>query len=142
MLFVSLFWAYFHSSLSPAIELGSWPAAGLDPVNPWGLPLLGSSVLLCSGFLLTLGHHGIIKGEKDKVIGCLALTKLLGVAFLVLQYNEYYFGQFTIADSVYGSVFYLTTGLHAIHVLIGLLFLALSLFRIILDSFTTEHHLA
>jgi cytochrome c oxidase subunit 3 len=58
MLFVSLFWAYFHSSLSPAIELGSWPAAGLDPVNPWGLPLLGSSVLLCSGFLLTLGHHG------------------------------------------------------------------------------------
>jgi cytochrome c oxidase subunit 3 len=66
MLFISFFWAFFHSSLSPSIELGaSWPPIGIHIVNPWAIPLLGSTVLLASGFILTLGHHSLILGDKN-----------------------------------------------------------------------------
>lgn len=71
----------------------------------------------------------------------LFFTVLLGGIFLFLQYNEYYYGEFTIADSVYGSVFYMTTGLHALHVIVGVLFLFICLIRTFNDSFTSEHHL-
>jgi len=68
MLFVSFFWSFFHSSLAPAMELGAtWPPVGINAVNPWGIPLLGSCVLLASGFVLTLGHHATILGNKDLV---------------------------------------------------------------------------
>ena len=66
---------------------------------------------------------------------------LLGAVFLFLQFNEYAAGEFTIADSVFGSVFYMTTGLHAIHVIAGVVFLTVALIRVVRDSFTTEHHL-
>lgn len=142
MLFVSFFWAFFHSSLSPSIELGAyWPPEGINAVNPWAIPLLGSTVLLASGFILTLGHHALILGDKNLTIIMMIFTVLLGALFLFLQYNEYYYGEFTIADSVYGSVFYMTTGLHAIHVIVGVLFLFISLIRIYLDHYTTEHHI-
>jgi cytochrome c oxidase subunit 3 len=142
MLFVSFFWSFFHSSLSPAVELGAtWPPVGINAVNPWGIPLLGSCVLLASGFILTLGHHATILGNKDLVLVSLFFTVLLGAFFLFLQYNEYYYGEFTLADSVFGSVFYMTTGLHALHVIVGVLFLFVCLVRTYFDSFTTEHHL-
>jgi cytochrome c oxidase subunit 3 len=142
MLFVSFFWAFFHSSLSPSIELGAyWPPEGINAVNPWAIPLLGSTVLLASGFILTLGHHALILGDKNLTIIMMIFTVLLGALFIFLQYNEYYYGEFTIADSVYGSVFYMTTGLHAIHVIVGVLFLLISLIRINLDHYTTEHHI-
>jgi cytochrome c oxidase subunit 3 len=142
MLFLSFFWAFFHASLSPSLELGAyWPPIGINAVNPWAIPLLGSTVLLASGFILTLGHHGLISGEKRITLISMILTVLLGILFLYLQYNEYYYGEFTISDSVYGSVFYMTTGLHAIHVIVGVLFLTIALIRIYLDQYTTEHHL-
>jgi len=89
----------------------------------WGIPLLGSCVLLASGVVITLGHHATLLGHKDLVLVSLLFTVLLGALFLFLQLNEYYYGEFTIADSVFGSVFYMTTGLHAIHVIFGVLFL-------------------
>ena len=141
MLFVSFFWAFFHSSLSPAIELANvWPPLGLNAVNPWAIPFLGSGVLLASGFLLTLSHLSYAFG-KDYTIITLLITTLLGVLFLILQFNEYRWGEFTIADSVFGSLFYMTTGLHAIHVIVGVIFLAVALVRISRDSFTADHHL-
>ena len=141
MLFVSFFWAFFHSSLSPAIELANvWPPLGLNAVNPWAIPFLGSGVLLASGFLLTLSHLSYAHG-KDYTIITLLITTLLGVLFLILQFNEYRWGEFTIADSVFGSLFYMTTGLHAIHVIVGVIFLAVALVRISRDSFTADHHL-
>lgn len=142
MLFVSFFWAYFHSSLAPTIELGIiWPPLGIKEVNPWGIPLLGSIVLLSSGFVVTLSHHALLLGNKSLSLVHLFLTIVLGIVFLYLQYTEYHYGEFTIADSVYGSVFYMTTGLHALHVIIGTLFLIVQFVRLLNDHFTIEHHL-
>lgn len=142
MLFSSFFWAFFHSSLSPAIELGVlWPPKGINNVNTWSLPLLGSTVLVASGFVLTIAHHSLIEGNKILTLWMLGITVIMGALFIYLQANEYYFGEVTIADSVFGSVFYMTTGLHAIHVIIGVLFLFICYLRILFDHFTTEHHL-
>ena len=142
MLFVSFFWAFFHSSLAPSVEIGAyWPPIGISPVNPWSIPLLGSTVLLASGFILTLAHHSFILGDKNLTLVTMIITVLLGALFIFLQYTEYSYGEFTISDSVYGSVFYMTTGLHAIHVIVGVLFLLIGLIRIYLDNLTTEHHL-
>lgn len=142
MLFVSFFWAYFHSSLAPSIELGIiWPPLGIKEVNPWGIPLLGSIVLLSSGFIVTLSHHALLLGNKFLSLIHLFFTILLGILFLYLQFTEYSYGEFTISDSVFGSVFYMTTGLHALHVIIGTLFLIIQFFRLISDHFTIEHHL-
>ncbi len=142
MLFASFFWAFFHSSLSPAVELGAiWPPVGITPINPWSIPLQGSSVLQVSGFIQTLGHHATIAGRRNLAQNTVLLTSILGFLFLYLQYNEYTFGEFTIADSVFGNVFYCTTGLHALHVQIGAVFLMISFIRLYLNSFTSEHHL-
>lgn len=142
MLFISFFWAYFHSSLAPSIELSLlWPPLGIDPINPWGIPLLGSVVLLCSGFLVTLSHHALFLGSKSLSLFYYFLTILLGILFIYLQYTEYSFGEFTISDSVYGSVFYMTTGLHAIHVIIGTFFLFIQYIRFYFDHFSIDHHL-
>lgn len=142
MLFVSFFWAFFHSSLSPSIEIGCfWPPEGINAVNPWSIPLLGSTILLASGFILTLAHHSLILGDKNLTLIGMFFTIVFGFFFILLQSCEYYYGEFTIADSVYGSVFYMTTGLHALHVIVGVIFLTISLIRIYLDHYTTEHHL-
>ena len=113
----------------------------IQVISPWAIPLLGSCVLLASGFILTLGHHALILGSKYRSSQSLLLTVLLGAIFLLLQYNEYLNGEFTIADSVFGSVFYMTTGLHALHVIAGVVFLTVGMIRVFRDSFTTEHHL-
>lgn len=141
MQFASFFWAFFHSSLAPTIELGStWPPVGIHAVNPWSIPLLGSCILQASGFVLTLGHHAVVAGLKNQAQISVQLTVLLGGLFLFLQFNEYSFGEFTIADSVFGSVFYATTGLHALHVIIGVIFLSVCLVRLFIDHFSNEHH--
>lgn len=141
MQFASFFWAFFHSSLAPSVELGGiWPPVGINPVNPWAIPLQGSCVLLGSGFVQTQAHHATIAGKKDQSQNALFWTIAQGTLFLILQYNEYTYGEFTISDSVFGSVFYCTTGLHALHVIVGVLFLAVSWLRQYVDSFTSEHH--
>ena len=142
MLFMSFFWAFFHSSLAPAVELGcTWPPVGILAVDPWGIPLLGSCILLASGFVQTLGHHAFFLGNKDLVLVSMFFTVLLGALFLFLQFNEYYYSTFTLSDSVFGSVFFMTTGLHALHVIIGVQFLTVCMIRVYFDSFTTEHAL-
>lgn len=141
MLFEGFFWSHFHSALAPAVDQGStWPPIGIHSVNQWAIPLFGSCVLLASGFVLTLAHHATIAGNKDLALLSLFYTVLLGLLFIYLQANEYYYGEFTISDSVYGTVFYMTTGLHGLHVIVGVLFLFVNLIRIYSDSFTTEHH--
>lgn len=142
MLFFSFFWAYFHSSLSPNLELGIvWPPLGIKEINPWGIPLLGSIILLSSGFLITLSHHAFLIGNKSITLFYLLLTILLGFFFLFLQFFEYSYGEFTISDSIFGSIFYMTTGLHAIHVFLGSIFLFLQFLRIFFDHLSSEHHL-
>lgn len=142
MLFLSFFWAYLHSALSPSPELGSsWPPQGVRAVDPWGIPLLGSLILLSSGFTVTVAHHAIRYGDKRVTVLGLLLTVALGASFALLQGVEYISGEYTISDSTFGSVFYMTTGLHGTHVIVGVIFLTVCLVRVICDRFTAERHL-
>lgn len=142
MLFFSFFWAFFHSSLAPNVELGCvWPPLGLNAVSTWALPLFGTTLLLSSGFILTLGHHALIKGDKSIALFGILSSVILGALFAFAQFQEYTYAEFTIADSIFGSIFYLTTGLHFLHVVAGVVFLAISGLRLHLDNLTSEHHL-
>nr|QXT43884.1 cytochrome c oxidase subunit III [Craspedacusta sowerbii]QXT43899.1 cytochrome c oxidase subunit III [Craspedacusta sowerbii]QZN07979.1 cytochrome c oxidase subunit III [Craspedacusta sowerbii]QZN08009.1 cytochrome c oxidase subunit III [Craspedacusta sowerbii]QZN08024.1 cytochrome c oxidase subunit III [Craspedacusta sowerbii] len=139
--FFSFFWAFFHSSLVPAIELGSiWPPQGIEVLNPFSVPLLNTAVLLSSGATVTWAHHAIISGKRDEAIQGLFLTLVLGVLFTSLQVMEYIEASFCIADSVYGSVFFVATGFHGLHVIIGTTFLAVCWVRLVYHQFTRHHH--
>nr|YP_010502214.1 cytochrome c oxidase subunit III [Leocrates chinensis]UXC96459.1 cytochrome c oxidase subunit III [Leocrates chinensis] len=141
LFFFAFFWAFFHSSLAPAVELGCmWPPAGIDPINPFSVPLLNTTVLLASGVTVTWAHHGLMEGDRKGAIQGLMMTVALGVYFTALQAAEYYEAPFTIADSVYGSTFFVATGFHGLHVLIGSSFLAVCLLRVLAHHFSPGHH--
>jgi cytochrome c oxidase subunit 3 len=111
--FFSVFWAFFHSSLAPAIEIGgSWPPLGITPLDPFAIPLLNTILLLSSGAFVTYGHHALIAGNRKGAIDGGILTIILALAFTGLQYFEYSEAGFTMSDGVYGSAFYASTGLH------------------------------
>jgi cytochrome c oxidase subunit 3 len=139
--FFSVFWAFFHSSLSPAIEIGgSWPPIGITPLDPFAIPLLNTFLLLSSGAFITYGHHALIgKNRKGAIIGTF-LTIVLAILFTGLQYYEYSEAAFTISDSVYGSAFYASTGLHGLHVIVGTIFIVVGFIRIINYHLTNTHH--
>ncbi len=139
--FFAFFWAYFHSSLAPRMELGCcWPPTGVEPLNPFSVPLLNTAVLLASGVTVTWAHHSLIEGDRMGGIQGLSLTVLLGVYFTVLQAGEYYEAPFTLADGAYGSTFFVATGFHGLHVLIGTSFLLVCLFRLYFYHFSIGHH--
>nr|WOE91081.1 cytochrome c oxidase subunit 3 [Morbakka sp. MKL-2023] len=140
--FFSFFWAFFHSSLSPTVELGAvWPPTGIFVLNPFAVPLLNTAILLSSGATVTWAHHAIISGQrKESVIG-LSITVALGVIFTALQAMEYLEAPFSIADSIYGSTFFMATGFHGFHVIIGTSFLGVCLWRLVNHQFTRFHHL-
>jgi cytochrome c oxidase subunit 3 len=141
MFFFSFFWAFFHSSLAPTIEIGSvWPPLGIMVLSPWEVPLLNTIILLTSGVTVTWAHHAIVAGERSQALQALISTVGLGIFFTALQGMEYYEAAFTIADSVYGSVFYMATGFHGLHVIIGTILLCVSLYRVYANHFTREHH--
>nr|ARK36816.1 cytochrome oxidase subunit 3 [Cynoglossus joyneri] len=141
LFFAGFFWAFYHSSLAPTRELGGiWPPAGIVPLNPFEVPLLNTAVLLASGVTVTWAHHSIMAGERKQAIQSLFLTIALGGYFTFLQALEYYEAPFTIADGVYGSTFFVATGFHGLHVIIGSTFLAVCLLRQIQYHFTSTHH--
>nr|YP_009517262.1 cytochrome c oxidase subunit 3 [Tephrocybe rancida]AYE93179.1 cytochrome c oxidase subunit 3 [Tephrocybe rancida] len=139
--FLSVFWAFFHSSLSPAIEIGgSWPPLGITPLDPFAIPLLNTFLLLSSGAFVTFGHHALIAGNRKAAINGVFITIILAIIFTALQYFEYSEAGFTMSDGVYGSAFYASTGLHGFHVIIGTLFILVGFIRIINYQATKEHH--
>nr|AXS65825.1 cytochrome c oxidase subunit 3 [Rhinostomus barbirostris] len=139
--FIGFFWGFFHSSLSPSVELGMmWPPKGIQPFNPMEIPLLNTMILLTSGLTITWTHHSIMENDYTQSFQSLLITVLLGFYFTILQGFEYYEAPFTIADSIYGSTFFMTTGLHGIHVIIGSTFLAICLIRLYLNHFSCTHH--
>lgn len=141
LFFVSFFWAFFHSSLSPAVEIGvMWPPMGIDPLNPFSVPLLNTAILLSSGATVTWAHHSIVSGVRSEAIRGLSVTVILGLIFTGLQAFEYVEAPFCIADSVYGSTFFVATGFHGFHVIVGTIFLFICLIRLNNSHFTTSHH--
>nr|UZA61123.1 cytochrome c oxidase subunit III [Graptomyza sp.] len=141
LFFTSFFWAFFHSSLSPTIELGAtWPPLGIMPFNPFQIPLLNTTILLASGITVTWAHHSLMSGNHSQTTQSLFFTVLLGVYFTILQAYEYIEAPFTIADAVYGSTFFMATGFHGLHVLIGTTFLLICLIRHLNNHFSKNHH--
>nr|YP_089622.1 cytochrome c oxidase subunit III [Uraeotyphlus cf. oxyurus MW-212]AAS13750.1 cytochrome c oxidase subunit III [Uraeotyphlus cf. oxyurus MW-212] len=139
--FLGFFWAFYRASLAPTVELGeSWPPAGVFPLDPFEVPLLNTAVLLASGVTVTWAHHSIMAANRKEAIQSLTLTILLGLYFTFLQATEYYEAPFTISDGVYGSTFFVATGFHGLHVIIGSSFLAVCLMRQAMFHFTSQHH--
>nr|AQU13934.1 cytochrome c oxidase subunit III [Vespa ducalis] len=139
--FISLFWTYFHSSLSPSIEIGMlWPPKNIIMFNPYDIPLLNSIILITSGITITWSHNSLINKKTNTAILTLLYTIWLSCMFTMCQYFEYKWAPFTIADSVFGSIFFLTTGFHGIHVIIGTIFLIICMFRMMSYHFSKNHH--
>jgi len=141
MLFFAFFWAFFHSSLNPVYQIGCvWPPKGIQVPDPWGIPLLNTFVLVTSGAYVNWAQYSILAGYRRQAINGLALTIILAIWFTFLQGFEYVTAPFNISDGIYGSVFYMTTGLHGFHVIIGTLFLIVCLYRLVQHHFTKTHH--
>lgn len=139
--FLSFFWAFFHSSLSATVELGRvWPPLGIITFSPWQVPLLNTLILLSSGVTVTWRHHALMQGQHNERVNSLALTVVLGVYFTCLQAFEYYEASFSIADRVYGSTFFIATGFHGLHVLVGTTFLLMCLLRLTKGHLSPLHH--
>lgn len=139
--FISFFWRFFHNSLSPRIDLGiRWPPLRITTFNPLEIPLLNTIILLTSGLTVTWAHHAIIENNFKQAIWGLSLTVTLGLYFTILQYYEYLEASFSISDSVYGSSFFIATGFHGLHVIIGSSFLIVCLKRLIILHFSRTHH--
>ena len=134
--FFGFFWRFFHYSISPSIELGSfWPPISLLAVNPFRVPLLNTVVLLSRGVTVTWAHIQIINNLNREL--SLFFTLVLGVYFSLLQGFEYYLCGFSIRDRAFGSIFFIATGFHGAHVLIGSLFLLICLLRALAFHFSS-----
>jgi cytochrome c oxidase subunit 3 len=141
MFFVAFFWAYFSSGLYPAEATGfQWPPKGIHTVDPWDLPLLMTLILLLSGTTVTWAHHAILENKQADAIKALGITVLLGISFTCVQVFEYAHPHFSLHDGIYPSTFYIATGFHGAHVIIGTIFLAVCYFRTRLGHFTPKSH--
>jgi len=143
MFFVAWFWSFFKHALYPmdAID-NTWPPPGIETFDPWHLPLINTLILLCSGCLATWAHHGLVHDNdryalKWGLIGAI----VLGVFFTILQAYEYSHAAFGFSGSIYSANFYMATGFHGFHVIIGTLFLAICLLRALKGHFTPERHI-
>jgi cytochrome c oxidase subunit 3 len=143
MFFLAWFWAFFDSSLFPsAVEAvgGQWPPKGVEVLDPWGFPLLNTMILLCSGTTVTWAHHALIHGDRKSLKLGLLLTILLGLLFTSIQAYEYANAPFPFKGSIYVSTFFMATGFHGFHVIVGTIFLTVCLLRANRGDFSPRQH--
>ncbi|HHG90574.1 MAG TPA: cytochrome c oxidase subunit 3 [Devosia sp.] len=150
MFFVAWFWAYFDGFFRVddveqfarvAATGGVWPPQGIEVFNPWHLPLFNTLVLLTSGTTVTWAHHALLEGDREGLKWGLILTILLGVLFTTVQIIEYAAAGFSFSGNIYGSTFFMATGFHGFHVLVGTIFLIVCLVRMLQGQFTPKQHL-
>jgi len=146
MFFLAWFWNFFKHALYPAgpdypAVDGVWPPAGIQTFDPWHLPLINTLILLCSGAAATWAHHALVheNNRKDMVNGLL-LAIALGASFTVLQAYEYSEAAFGFSGNIYGASFFMATGFHGAHVIIGTIFLTVCLLRTLNGAFTPDEH--
>jgi cytochrome c oxidase subunit 3 len=149
MFFVAWFWAFFDASLFPdeAIQAarveytgGQWPPKGIEILDPFHLPLFNTVILLLSGTTVTWAHHALIHNQRGMLKLMLLATVVLGTLFSFVQAYEYAHAPFTFSESIYGATFFMATGFHGFHVLVGTIFLIICLLRAIAGHFTPEQH--
>ena len=141
MFFSAFFWAYFDASLYPKEATGfQWPPQGIETFDPFDVPLLNTLVLLLSGVTVTWAHHALREGDRRNLVRGLVITVALGILFTALQAYEYGHAAFNFTDGIYPSTFFMATGFHGFHVIIGTCFLIVCLIRAMRGHFTPEHH--
>ena len=149
MFFVAWFWAYFDVSLYPgeAIQFsrteltgGHWPPDGIETFDPWHLPLINTLILLTSGTTVTWAHHALLEDNREELKWGLILTVGLGALFTVFQVYEYQHAAFGFSGHIYGATFFMATGFHGFHVIVGTIFLLVCLLRAINGGFTPKQH--
>lgn len=141
MFFFAFFWSFFYYSVAPVIWIGGvWPPLGIEAPSPWKIPFLNTLILVFSGISLTWAHYAILAKDRLESLNGLAVTIVAGILFLGLQLFEYIEAPFTISSSVYGSIFFLMTGFHGFHVMMGLAFIVVCTFRQASYHFTSNHH--
>lgn len=145
MFFVGVFWAFFHFALYPehvagAVGVASWPPAGVHTFDAFRIPLLNTMILLLSGCTVTWAHHSLIENDRKSLIFALGLTILLGMSFTTLQAVEYSEAPFHLSGGIYPSVFFLATGFHGFHVIVGTIFLGICWLRAKAGGFTSTQH--
>lgn len=141
LFFLRFFWSFFHSRLAPNIEIGNmWPPLGISAINPFQVPLLNTAILLARGITVTWRHHSLIFKNNKKALLRLKITILLGFYFTCLQAWEYWDSSFNLRDGSFGAVFFVATGFHGLHVLIGSLFLFFSYLRMKINIYSKIHH--
>lgn len=139
--FISFFWAFFHRRLSPRVELGrQWPPMGIQAFDPFSVPLLNTIILLSSGVRVTWSHHSLIEGNLSRSKKRLLITVIIGAYFSLIQLIEYIEAPFILADSSFGRTFFIATGFHGLHVIVGTTFLLSIYFRIKACRFSSSHH--
>jgi cytochrome c oxidase subunit III len=141
MFFAAFFWAFFASAMFPSMAIeGVWPPKNIHPIDPWHFPLLMTMILLLSGCTVTWAHHAILEGHKKEASQALGITVLLGVVFTIIQAYEYIHAPFGFREGIFSSTFYMATGFHGFHVIVGTIFLAVCWFRLNNDQFTPTSH--
>lgn len=142
MVFFGFFWAFFHSAYNATFYIDEmWPPQGLDQINYLGLPLFNTLILIVSGISITWAHRSVALGSILEAFSAFLITILLGALFVCLQMYEYYEAGFDISDGVYPSTFYMLTGLHGFHVIIGVSFIFVCFIRLLRKHFTVKHYL-
>ncbi|MBV8938818.1 MAG: cytochrome c oxidase subunit 3 [Alphaproteobacteria bacterium] len=149
MFFAAFFWAFFNASTEPkmpladtwAIAPGIWPPKGIEPFDPWHIPFLNTLILLLSGTTVTWAHFAVLENNRKQLVQGLACTVFLGICFTSLQAYEYTHAAFGFKEGVYASTFYMATGFHGFHVIIGTVFLLVCLIRAWKGQFTPQRHL-
>jgi cytochrome c oxidase subunit 3 len=150
MFFVAWFWAFFDASLFSGEQIqyarvaftgGHWPPKGTEVLDPWHLPLFNTLILLTSGTTVTWAHHSLLHNDRRGLKRGLLLTVLLGMLFTCVQAFEYAHAPFGFKDTIYGATFFMATGFHGFHVIIGTIFLCVCLGRAIHGEFTPKQHL-
>ncbi len=141
MFFVAWFWAYFNASLFPTEAMGGvWPPEGVKTFDPWDLPLLNTLILLMSGVTVTWAHHEMREGNRAQTLQGIGLTIFLGLCFSAVQAYEYSHAAFGFTDGIYPTTFYMATGFHGFHVIVGTIFLMVCFVRTAKGHFKPDHH--
>jgi cytochrome c oxidase subunit III len=141
MFFSAFFWAFFDFSLFPREAIDHvWPPKSITPLDPYAIPLLNTLILLTSGCTVTWAHHALREGDRKGLIQGLVFTVALGLLFTCIQAYEYSHAPYGFTDTVFASTFFMATGFHGFHVIVGTIFLIVCLVRAIKGHFTPDHH--